>query len=72
MCTGATCPPELVTAVEESVCRNLEEAADTVHDAGEHFITAVLVDIPDQGPQAEMLDCGHPPPRLIRGEQVTI
>ncbi|WP_316745579.1 PP2C family protein-serine/threonine phosphatase [Streptomyces sp. MK7] len=61
--------PELVTAVEESVCRNLEEVADTAHDAGEHFITAVMIDIPDQGPQAEMLNCGHPPPLLIRGGQ---
>ncbi|MFE3633537.1 PP2C family protein-serine/threonine phosphatase [Streptomyces sp. NPDC059168] len=64
--------PELVTAVEDSVCRNLEEVADTTHDAGEHFITAVMIDIHDQGPQAEMLNCGHPPPLLIRREQVTV
>ncbi|MEV6949578.1 PP2C family protein-serine/threonine phosphatase [Streptomyces sp. NPDC051172] len=63
--------PELVTAVEDSVCRNLEEVADTTHDAGEHFITAIMIDIHDQGPQAEMLNCGHPPPLLIRGDQVT-
>ncbi|MEU8691531.1 PP2C family protein-serine/threonine phosphatase [Streptomyces sp. NPDC048665] len=25
-----------------------------------------------QGPQAEMLNCGHPPPLLIHGEQVTV
>ncbi|MBN0048376.1 serine/threonine-protein phosphatase [Streptomyces actuosus] len=64
--------PELVTAVEESVCRNLEDGADTAHDAGEHFITAVMLDIHDQGLQAEMLNCGHPPPLLIRGGQVTV
>ncbi|MEU2052515.1 PP2C family protein-serine/threonine phosphatase [Streptomyces bungoensis] len=64
--------PELVTAVEDSVCRNLEEVADTTHDAGEHFITAVMIDIHDQGTQAEMLNCGHPPPLLIRREQVTV
>ncbi|MES4889469.1 PP2C family protein-serine/threonine phosphatase [Streptomyces sp. NPDC096012] len=64
--------PELVTAVEESVCRNLEEVADTAHDPGEHFITAVMIDIHDQGPQADMLNCGHPPPLLIRGGQVTV
>ncbi|WP_240509716.1 PP2C family protein-serine/threonine phosphatase [Streptomyces malaysiense] len=63
--------PELVGAVEESVCRHLEEVADSTHEAGEHFITAVMVDIRDQGPQAEMLNCGHPPPLLIRGERVT-
>ncbi|MFJ8098063.1 PP2C family protein-serine/threonine phosphatase [Streptomyces griseofuscus] len=64
--------PELVSAVEESVCRNLEEVADTAHDAGEHFITAIMLDIHDHGPQAEMLNCGHPPPLLIRGDQVTV
>ncbi|MFF9404683.1 PP2C family protein-serine/threonine phosphatase [Streptomyces anandii] len=64
--------PELVTAVEDSVCRNLEEVAGTAHDVGEHFITAVMIDIHDQGTQAEMLNCGHPPPLLIRGEQVAV
>ncbi|MFI6361047.1 PP2C family protein-serine/threonine phosphatase [Streptomyces sp. NPDC050743] len=64
--------PELVTAVEDSVCRNLEEVADTAHDADEHFITAVMIDIPDHSPQAEMLNCGHPPPLLIHGGQVTV
>ncbi|MFF9607806.1 PP2C family protein-serine/threonine phosphatase [Streptomyces sp. NPDC014684] len=63
--------PELVTAVEESVCRNQKEVADIAHDAGEHFITAVMIDLPDHGPQAEMLNCGHPPPLLIRGGRVT-
>ncbi|WP_369394744.1 PP2C family protein-serine/threonine phosphatase [Streptomyces sp. CG1] len=64
--------PELVSAAEDSVCRNLEEVTDTTHDAGQHFITAVVIDIHDQGPQAEMLNCGHPPPLLIHGEQVTV
>ncbi|MFF9394178.1 PP2C family protein-serine/threonine phosphatase [Streptomyces griseoluteus] len=64
--------PELVSAVEESVCRNLDEVAETTHDAGEHFITAVMIDIHDHGTQAEMLNCGHPPPLLIRGERVTV
>ncbi|WP_067055421.1 PP2C family protein-serine/threonine phosphatase [Streptomyces sp. FXJ1.172] len=43
-----------------------------MHDADEHFITAALLDIPDQGPPAEMLSCGHPPPLLICGDQVTV
>jgi serine phosphatase RsbU (regulator of sigma subunit) len=64
--------PELVAAVEDSVCRNLEEVADTAHDPGEHFITAIMLDIHDQGRQAEMLNCGHPPPLLVRGDQVTV
>lgn len=64
--------PQLVTALEESVCRELEEVADTKHDPGEHFITALVLDIPDHDPQAEMINCGHPPPLLVHDHQVTV
>lgn len=62
--------PELVGAVEESVHRNLADVVDGDHDLGEHFITALLLDIPDHEPQAEMINCGHPPPLLVRGHEV--
>ncbi|WP_223281257.1 PP2C family protein-serine/threonine phosphatase [Streptomyces antnestii] len=62
--------PDLVVAMEDSVCRNLEEVADTALDAGEHFVTALVLDIPDEGHQAEMVSCGHPPPLLVRGRRV--
>jgi serine phosphatase RsbU (regulator of sigma subunit) len=61
----------LVTALEESVCRNLEDVADTQYDPGEHFITALVLDLPDHGSQAEMINCGHPPPLLVSGSRVT-
>ncbi|MEU9446057.1 PP2C family protein-serine/threonine phosphatase [Streptomyces sp. NPDC048304] len=64
--------PELVTAVEESVCRQTEEVADTGRDTGEHFITALVLDIPDHGTQAQMIHCGHPPPLLLHDHQVTV
>ncbi|WP_269858195.1 PP2C family protein-serine/threonine phosphatase [Streptomyces sp. RPT161] len=64
--------PELAAAVEDSVCRHLEEVADTEHDPGEHFITALMVDIPDHEEQAEMFDCGHPPPLLLHDHKVTV
>ncbi|MGV9563852.1 PP2C family protein-serine/threonine phosphatase [Streptomyces sp. NPDC003480] len=64
--------PELVKAVEDSVCRNLEEVADTAHDPGEHFITAIVLDIHDQDAQAEVINCGHPPPLLVHGGQITV
>ncbi|MCX4429125.1 PP2C family protein-serine/threonine phosphatase [Streptomyces mirabilis] len=64
--------PELVTAVEESVHRDLEEVADTRHDPGEHFTTALILDIPDHDPQAQMIDCGHPPPLLVHDHHVTV
>ncbi|WP_433473649.1 PP2C family protein-serine/threonine phosphatase [Spirillospora sp. CA-142024] len=62
--------PDLTAALEDSVCRNLEEAA-TEHDLGEHFITALVLDIPDQDPHAVMINCGHPPPLLVHDHQVT-
>ncbi|WP_326714648.1 serine/threonine-protein phosphatase [Streptomyces sp. NBC_01474] len=62
---------DLVAAMDDSVARNLEEVADTEHDAGEHFVTALVLDIPDEGNHAEMVTCGHPPPLLVREHQVT-
>lgn len=64
--------PELTAALEVSVCRDLDEVADTEHDPGEHFITALVLDIPDDGAQAQMINCGHPPPLLLRDQQVTV
>ncbi len=64
--------PELTRALEESVCRNIDEVADTAHDPGEHFITALVLDIPDHGSHAEMVNCGHPPPLLLHDHQVTV
>ncbi|WP_328911679.1 MULTISPECIES: PP2C family protein-serine/threonine phosphatase [unclassified Streptomyces] len=64
--------PGLVTALDESVCRNLEDVADTRYDPGEHFITALVLDLPDDGSQAEMINCGHPPPLLVRDREVTV
>ncbi|GDY78893.1 hypothetical protein SAV31267_083780 [Streptomyces avermitilis] len=64
--------PELTAALEVSVCRDLEDVADTRHDPGEHFTTALVLDIPDDDSQAEMIDCGHPPPLLLHDHQVTV
>ncbi|MER5382750.1 PP2C family protein-serine/threonine phosphatase [Streptomyces sp. NPDC002688] len=64
--------PELTAALEVSVCRDMEEVADTRHDPGEHFITALVLDIPDDGAQVEMINCGHPPPLLLRDHEVTV
>ncbi|MFE1959779.1 PP2C family protein-serine/threonine phosphatase [Streptomyces sp. NPDC059479] len=64
--------PELVATLEDSVGRNIEEVSDTEHDPGEHFTTALVLDIPDQGPEAEMINCGHPPPLLTHGREITV
>ncbi|MFI9103496.1 PP2C family protein-serine/threonine phosphatase [Streptomyces fildesensis] len=63
--------PELVAVLEDSVYRNVDDVADTEHDPGEHFITCLVLEIPDEGPLGEMINCGHPPPLLVRDGQVT-
>ncbi|WP_327250174.1 PP2C family protein-serine/threonine phosphatase [Streptomyces sp. NBC_01320] len=63
----------MVAALGESVSRNLEDVADTEHDAGEHFITCLVLEIPDDAPSAaEMINCGHPPPLLVHDQRVTV
>jgi serine phosphatase RsbU (regulator of sigma subunit) len=39
-------------------------------DYGERFVTAVVVDIADDGGSMRIANCGHPPPLLIRGDRV--
>jgi serine phosphatase RsbU (regulator of sigma subunit) len=67
------CPTlgDLVVTLEESVSRNIEDVADVEADIGEHFITALMLEIPDQGPSAQVINCGHPPPLLIHQKHVT-
>ncbi|SEG81707.1 Stage II sporulation protein E (SpoIIE), partial [Actinacidiphila yanglinensis] len=36
----------------------------------ERFVTAVVVDIADDGGTVRIANCGHPPPLLIRGDRV--
>ncbi|WP_425575382.1 PP2C family protein-serine/threonine phosphatase [Streptomyces lavendulocolor] len=38
---------------------------------GEAFITAALLDIPDTAPVLHLVNCGHPPPLLLRDGRVT-
>ncbi|MGW2426086.1 PP2C family protein-serine/threonine phosphatase [Streptomyces sp. NPDC001709] len=64
--------PELAAGLEVSVCRSLEDVADALHDPGEHFITALLLDVPDHGTQVEMVNLGHPPPLLLHDGEVTV
>lgn len=68
------CPglPELVEVIEESVCQDLEDVSDTTADPGEHFVTGLLLQIPDDEGHAEMVNCGHPPPLLLRDRRTTV
>ncbi|MFI9272935.1 PP2C family protein-serine/threonine phosphatase [Kitasatospora sp. NPDC052896] len=39
-------------------------------EAGESFITAVVLDIPDDGSAIQLINCGHPPPLLLHEGRV--
>ena len=41
------------------------------HADGEEFVTAQFVAIPNSDAEAQIVCCGHPPPLLLRGGQVT-
>nr|BFD94351.1 PP2C family protein-serine/threonine phosphatase [Kitasatospora sp. Xyl93] len=48
-----------------------EEPPEESGESGESFITAVLLDIPDDGSPVRLIDCGHPPPLLLRPDGIT-
>ncbi|MFB6961229.1 PP2C family protein-serine/threonine phosphatase [Streptomyces sp. NPDC056309] len=56
----------LAEALDRSVCRYLAEFPEADGEAQEHFITALLLEIPEHSPVARVVHCGHPPPFLIR------
>ncbi|MFF0793920.1 PP2C family protein-serine/threonine phosphatase [Streptomyces spiralis] len=58
--------PELAAYVEDSVLWGLREFSEPAEDAPERFVTAVLLDIPDERPVVHVISCGHPPPLLLR------
>ncbi|GAA1190373.1 serine phosphatase RsbU (regulator of sigma subunit) [Kitasatospora gansuensis] len=69
--------PALVTHLEEAVFRDGQDpGAPSAEDdpseeeTRESFITAVLLDIPDREPTIQLVDCGHPPPLVLRAGRV--
>lgn len=68
--------PTLVTHLEGAVFRdredpgNLVDSAEEGEETQESFITAVVLDIPDTEPTIHLVDCGHPPPLVLRGGRV--
>ncbi|MFG2359314.1 PP2C family protein-serine/threonine phosphatase [Streptomyces sp. NPDC048521] len=41
-------------------------------DQPEHFATALIAEIPYGGGEVRIVNCGHPPPLLVRGGQVRV
>jgi serine phosphatase RsbU (regulator of sigma subunit) len=63
--------PELVAHLEGAVRWDSAENAGSEMDAGESFVTAVVIDIPDGEPVVHLISCGHPAPLLLRRTGVT-
>lgn len=59
---------ELATALEHSVHWGLaaDPLADPADWPGEHFVTAAVLEIPDDEPCARLVSFGHLPPLLLR------
>ncbi|WP_307843455.1 PP2C family protein-serine/threonine phosphatase [Streptomyces sp. B15] len=58
--------------LEQSVSRDLVELTETDQGSEEDFITAAIVEIPDDQAVVRVVNCGHPPPLLVRGRSVTL
>ncbi|MEU9235749.1 PP2C family protein-serine/threonine phosphatase [Streptomyces subrutilus] len=54
--------PGLVAYLEAAVSPDLDDSGDP----GERFITAAVLEIPDDEPVLHLVSCGHPPPLLLR------
>ncbi|MFE9361098.1 PP2C family protein-serine/threonine phosphatase [Streptomyces olivaceoviridis] len=63
--------PALADALDHSLCRYLTQFPGTDDEVQEHFITALLLEIPDHDLVARLTPCGHPPPLLISQGRVT-
>ncbi|GGY87019.1 hypothetical protein GCM10010300_34190 [Streptomyces olivaceoviridis] len=61
--------PGLATTLDDHVHRYLTDFSATDDETGEHFITALLLDLPDDEPLARLTNCGHPPPLPLRPSQ---
>ncbi|MGK5732524.1 PP2C family protein-serine/threonine phosphatase [Streptomyces sp. URMC 124] len=65
-------PPlaRLVAHLHNTVYWDAEEPADELA-AGESFVTAAVLEIPDDRPLVHLVSCGHPPPLIVRDGEVT-
>ncbi|MFD9407505.1 PP2C family protein-serine/threonine phosphatase [Streptomyces sp. NPDC059989] len=54
--------PGLVDYLEGAVSPDLDDGGER----GESFVTAAVLDIPDDEPVVHLVSCGHPPPLVLR------
>ncbi|MFF7215044.1 PP2C family protein-serine/threonine phosphatase [Streptomyces sp. NPDC008238] len=62
---------ELAASLERSVQRHLAQLTEADPEAGERFITALLVEVPDGTDAVRVVSCGHPPPLVRHDGRVT-
>jgi hypothetical protein len=62
---------ELIAYLEGSVHWGLAELSGTEDHVAERFVTALVVDIPDDEPVIRLVSCGHPPPLLFHQRTAT-
>ncbi|MFJ4575400.1 PP2C family protein-serine/threonine phosphatase [Streptomyces sp. NPDC088846] len=64
--------PALAAALQKSV-RRYEDDFESEDATGECFVTALLLEIPDEDHVIRMTSCGHPPPLLLTpGRSVSV
>lgn len=64
--------PDVAAHLEASIRSHLEEAVETDQEAGERFVTALVLEIPDDHRVVHTVSCGHPAPLLYSGGSVTL
>ncbi|MEV5728487.1 PP2C family protein-serine/threonine phosphatase [Streptomyces pharetrae] len=66
--------PSLVAYLEGTVSSDLDDPGAVASRTGapkEAFITAAVLDVPDTAPVLHLINCGHPPPLLLREGRVS-
>ncbi|MEU5390228.1 PP2C family protein-serine/threonine phosphatase [Streptomyces tibetensis] len=65
----------LVAFLGGTVSSDLDDPAapdGRTEERGEAFITAAILDVPDDEPLLHLISCGHPPPLLVRDGHVSL
>ncbi|QPP05347.1 serine/threonine-protein phosphatase [Streptomyces bathyalis] len=62
---------DLAAFLDDSASWQLAEPGEP-EEPEEHFITATILEIPDSGGIVRLIECGHPPPIVVRDGNITM
>lgn len=62
---------ELAAALERSIRRHLAQLVDSDPEGLERFVTALLIELPDDERAIRAINCGHPAPLLKHNSRIT-